>query len=54
LAINTAYEDHGDLPRLASVQLDNASTNHSMLVFGFASLYVMFGIFDKFRVRCRF
>ena len=51
LAINVAYEDHGDLPRKASVQLDNASTNHNMLVFGFVSLYVMFGFFDTFRVR---
>ena len=99
IAINTAYEEHGDLPRRAgrkmflgmpglqthgpsrghsscspgrirpnrshipapeqcfwsprkaSVQLDNASTNHNMLVFGFCSLYVMFGIFDEFRVR---
>ena len=51
LAINVAYEDHGDLPRTASVQLDNASVNHNMLVFGFVSLYVMLGIFDKFRVR---
>ena len=51
IAVNTAYEDHGDLPRAASVQLDNASPNHSMLVFGFASQYVLFGIFDRFRVR---
>ena len=51
IAINTSFEDHGDLPRLASVQLDNAPVNHSMLVFGFAAPYVLFGIFDKFRVR---
>ena len=37
--------------RKASVQLDNASSNHNELVFGFCSLYVLFGIFDEFRVR---
>ena len=51
IAVNTAYEEHGDLPSLASVQLDNATPNHSMLVFGFCAQYVLFGIFDKFRVR---
>jgi hypothetical protein len=51
ITINTAYEDHGNLPKMASVQLDNASPNHSMLVFAFVAQYVLFGIFDKFRVR---
>lgn len=39
------------LPQVATVQLDNASPNHSMLVFGFCAQYVLFGIFEKFRVR---
>ncbi len=51
IAINTAYEDHQDLPATASIQLDNASPNHSMLVFSFCAQYVLFKVFDKFRVR---
>jgi hypothetical protein len=51
IALNTAYEEHGDLPKVATVQLDNASPNPSMLVFGFCAMYVLFGIVDKFRVR---
>ena len=38
--MNTAYAEHGDLPRRASVQLDNAATNHNMLVLTFMGLYV--------------
>ena len=51
LTLNMAYEDHGDLPRTASIQLDNASPNHSMLVFSFCAQYVLFKVFDRFRVR---
>ena len=38
--MNTAYAEHGDLPMRASVQLDNAATNHNMLVLIFMGLYV--------------
>ena len=51
IVMNTAYEEHGNLPRVASVQLDNASPNHSMLVFSFCAQYVLFNVVDKFRVR---
>lgn len=51
IAINTAYHEHGDLPTKFSVQLDNASNNHSMLVFTFIALYVLFGVFDEARIR---
>lgn len=40
ILINTAFSDHWDLPRRATVQLDNASTNHNMLVLAFMALYV--------------
>ena len=51
IAINTALADHGNLPRTASVQLDNASVNHNSLVLGFLALYVLFGVFDWARLR---
>jgi hypothetical protein len=51
IAINTAYHEHGDLPKKFSVQLDNASNNHSILVFVFVGLYVLFGVFDEARIR---
>ena len=51
IAIGTEYEEHGDLPDKASVQLDNASVNHSMLTLGYCALYVLFGVFKTFRVR---
>jgi hypothetical protein len=38
--INTAFEEHANLPRRASVQLDNAATNHNMLVLAFSAIYV--------------
>ena len=37
--MNTAYAEHGNLPLRASVQLDNAATNHNMLVLVFMGLY---------------
>lgn len=40
ILMNTAFMEHGNLPRRASVQLDNASTNHNMLVLVFMGLYV--------------
>lgn len=43
ILINTAFHDHGDLPKRATVQLDNASTNHNMLVLAFMALYVLPG-----------
>ena len=49
--INTAYEEHGDLPSKFSVQLDNASTNHCILVLAFIGLYVLLGVFDSARIR---
>ena len=51
IAINAALADHGNLPRTASVQLDNASVNHNSLVLGFLALYVLFGVFDWARLR---
>lgn len=51
IAVNTAYEEHGNLPPKASVNLDNASVNHNMLVLGLMSMYVLLGVFDLARVR---
>ena len=51
IAINTAFDEHGDLPRKFSVQLDNATNNHSILVFTFIALYVLMGVFDEARIR---
>jgi hypothetical protein len=51
IAINTAYEEHGNLPLVASVNLDNASVNHNMLVFGLMAMYVLLGVFHVTRVR---
>jgi hypothetical protein len=47
--MNTAYAENGDLPMRASVQLDNAATNHNMLVLVFMGLYV--GVQTRPRVR---
>ena len=49
--INTAYEEHGDLPKKFAVQLDNASVNHCSLVLAFVGLYVLFGVFTCARIR---
>lgn len=49
--INTAYEEHGDLPKKFSVQLDNATVNHCSLIFAFVGLYVLFGVFTSARIR---
>ncbi len=51
MLINTAYDDHKDLPTQMSLNMDNASPNHCILVLAFCSLYVMEGIVAKFRVR---
>ena len=49
--INTAYEEHGNLPKKYSVQLDNASVNHCSLTLAFVGLYVLFGVFTSARIR---
>jgi hypothetical protein len=49
--INSAYEEHGDLPTKFSVQLDNATCNHCSLVFAFVGLYVLLGVFKSARIR---
>jgi hypothetical protein len=40
VVLNTVFDEHGDIPLRASVQLDNAANNHNMLVLAFMSLYV--------------
>ena len=42
IVVNTAFHDHGDVPDKVSVQLDNASSNHNMLVLAVLALYVRF------------
>lgn len=51
IMINTAFEEHGDVPPTISLQLDNAATNHNILVLAFAGLYCMEGVTEQFRVR---
>ncbi|CAK0866806.1 unnamed protein product, partial [Prorocentrum cordatum] len=51
IAVNTAYEEHGNLPRKLSVQMDNASVNHSMCVLGFLAIYALVDVFDVVRLR---
>ena len=51
IAINTAYEEHGNLPPKVSVNFDNAHINHNMLVLGLLSMYVLLGVFDLARLR---
>lgn len=51
IMINACMEDHGDVPKKMSLQMDNAATNHNMLVIAFAGLYVMEGVADSFRLR---
>ena len=50
--INSAYNNHGDLPSLLSVQFDGASTNKNMLVLAYLGLYALEGVFAQVRVRC--
>ena len=40
VVMNTAFHDHGDLPMTATVQMDNASCNHNMLVVAFMAQHV--------------
>lgn len=51
ISVNTVFAEHGDVPRTISVQLDNASTNHNILVLAFGALYVLEDVCSKFRVR---
>ncbi|CAK0833225.1 unnamed protein product, partial [Prorocentrum cordatum] len=51
IAVNTACEEHKKLPRKLSVQLDNASVNHSMCVLGFLAVYALVDVFDTVRLR---
>ena len=51
IAINTVYQEHGDLPKMATVQADNASVNHNMCVLGFLGLYCLLGVFNVSRLR---
>ena len=49
--VNTCFLDHGTLPKEATVQLDNASTNKCMLVLAFMGVYCVHGVFEQARVR---
>ena len=51
ILVNTCLLDHGTLPRQATVQLDNASTNKCMLVLAFMGVYCVHGVFEQARVR---
>jgi hypothetical protein len=51
ITINTVFAEHEDVPRVITVQLDNASTNHNILVLAFGALYVLEDVCSKFRVR---
>ena len=37
---NTAYHDHGDLPKKFSCQMDNAQANKNWAVLGLLGAYV--------------
>jgi hypothetical protein len=47
IILNTVFQEHGKLPRRISLQLDNAATNHNMLVLAFMGLYVAPGQVDS-------
>jgi hypothetical protein len=40
VVLNTSFQEHGQLPMKATVQMDNASVNHNNLVVAFMALYV--------------
>ncbi|CAE8653696.1 unnamed protein product [Polarella glacialis] len=51
IMVNTAYEEHGDVPRTITSQLDNAPANHNILVLVFSGLYVLEQVTESSRVR---
>jgi hypothetical protein len=50
--VNSAYQEHGDLPSLLSVQFDGASTNKRGLTLAYLGLFVIEGVFLQARARC--
>ena len=51
ILVNAIFKEHGDVPPLMTVQLDNAPTNHNILVLVFNALYVLEQITLENRVR---
>lgn len=47
IVLNTVFKEHGDIPRKITLQMDNASTNHNMLILAFMGLYVARGLVVK-------
>ena len=52
IMINTAFEEHGMLPPVMTVQFDGASTNKCILTLAYISMYILFRIFRTGRARC--
>lgn len=52
IMINTAFEEHGMLPPVMTLQFDGASTNKCILTLAYISMYVMFKVFRTGRARC--
>ena len=46
ITLNQIYEDHGVMPKVLNVQLDNASVNKSAVMVGFAALLVFSGVLE--------
>ena len=51
IMLNSILEEHGDIPPLLSLQLDNSPVNHNILLLAFCGLFVLEQVTVEARVR---